>query len=223
MARRTCRVLVAVVLGYLAAAAAGHLLVLAGVGAARAAGRDPRQLRSGVRNFRVVDGALWAGGQPNDAGYQALAADGVTAVVDLRRGTFLDPVVDDPVRLASLGIRHVPLPITDGHAPAPGDVDALLAAMPAPPRITFVHCAAGVGRSTSVQMAYCARTGLPHGVFDQLAVGPPSLEQIAYVAGLAEGRPPGPAITYLSRHVVDGPRKVFGWIRRLARRPPAAT
>ncbi|NIS37454.1 MAG: dual specificity protein phosphatase family protein, partial [Actinobacteria bacterium] len=67
------------------------------------------------------------------------------------------------------------LPITDGHAPGPDEVEDLHAVTAAEPGITFLHCAAGVGRSTSLQMAYCARMDLPHTVHDQLAIGPASL------------------------------------------------
>ena len=57
----------------------------------------------------------------------------------------------------------------------------------ASPGKVFIHCQAGVGRTGSVVAAYQVRTGISSGVLpvvENLAIGPPTLEQLAYTVSL---------------------------------------
>ena len=201
--------------GYGSATILAHTFILAGVAVARVLRGDPRVPGPGIRNLRTVDDRLWVGSQPDKAAYRALAICGVSTVVNLREGTTADPVGDDPCAIARLGMRYVAIPIRDGCAPQQRDVAAFAQALDESPGITYMHCAAGVGRSTSLQMAYLAGSGRPYGVLDQLAVGPSSIEQIAFVASLRKrGGGVPPHLALLSR-VVDAPRRALGWARRL--------
>lgn len=203
--------------GYGAATLLTHIVILSGVVVARVVRGDPRVPRRGIRNFRTIDERLWAGSQPTAAAYRALAAEGVTTVVDLCVGTAADPAADDPAELARLGVAHVAIPIRDGHAPRSGDISAFVHAVDAAPGIAYVHCGAGVGRTASLQMAYLAAAGRPHGVLAQLAVGPPSIEQIGFVASLRGGGGRVPRHLVLLSRVVDAPRQALGGVRRLVR------
>jgi hypothetical protein len=63
-------------------------------------------------------------------------------------------------------------------------------------------------------MAYRAATGLDYGVPAQLAIGPPTVEQVYFVSRLGDDRQEGVGglIVYASR-VVDTPRSLLTWVR----------
>ena len=163
----------------------------------------------GIENFRAVDDHVWRGGSPSDDGYRALAALGVTTVVDLRSEH--DP--DDDGLLRGLGITLVRIPMGDGRAPTVAEVDTALAAIDESEGRVFVHCAAGVGRTGSVVGLYLLRNGAASrsgALARNLAVGPPSLEQIAFVLGAGNGTPhqPNDAVVAFSRFL-DAPRLLW--------------
>jgi protein tyrosine phosphatase (PTP) superfamily phosphohydrolase (DUF442 family) len=170
-----------------------------------------------IRHLRAVDDQLIFGAQPTAADYVGLAEQGVRIVIDLRTGTTADPRLDDVEFLGSLGIEYVSLPLTDGHAPSPELLEEFFAAVEGSPGRVYVHCAAGVGRTTSVEMAYRSRFGLEHSVIQQLAVGPPTIEQIWFVAGLRNGQPTKvPALVAMASRALDAPRHAVGWVRAVA-------
>ncbi|MFG3020304.1 hypothetical protein ACGFZQ_17440 [Streptomyces sp. NPDC048254] len=76
-----------------------------------------------------------------------------------------------------------------------------------------MHCGAGVGRTGTMAAAYLVETGQQSpgaAVRRNLAVGPPSIEQIYYGLSLGPGRmrqPPFPVVT-VSR-LVDAPRRLW--------------
>ena len=165
---------------------------------------------SGIDNLEAVDAKLWRGGAPSNDGYRALAASGATTVIDLRAEHGLDA---DAELVRSLGMNLVALPIRDGQTPTAAQVDAFLAAVENAPGRVFVHCGAGVGRTGTMVAAYLVSNGAVNGrgaLRRNLAVGPPSLEQVAFVAKLGPGRleRPGAIVRTLSR-VIDGPRRVW--------------
>jgi len=76
-----------------------------------------------------------------------------------------------------------------------------------------VHCGAGVGRTGAMVGAYQVAMGELSGadaLRRNLAVGPPSLEQILFVGRMDEDRleKPGAILTAVSR-VLDAPRRIW--------------
>jgi protein-tyrosine phosphatase len=167
---------------------------------------------SGVGNFRVVDRHLWRGAAPSPRGYEWLAAAGVRTVIDLRAEEDLD--VDED-RLHELGLQRVAIPMRDGQTPTQAEIDRFLTAVSTSPGPAFVHCGAGVGRTGTMVGVYLMGTGQADGwtaLRRNLAVGPPSLEQLAFVAGLDNGDRPGPVLVAASR-VLDAPRRLWSRLR----------
>ena len=190
---------------------AGNLAILGATAWARDSfpGADV-EAPEGIRKFAVVDDKVWRGAAPGREGYASLAERGVTTIVDLRAEENLHI---DEAYLEGLGLRYVPIPIRDGQSPSSGEVDRFLQAVKASDGITFVHCGAGVGRTGTMAGGYLVASGQAtskEALQRNLAVGPPSLEQVAFVAeldGSGVSRPNG-ALVAVSR-VLDAPRRLW--------------
>jgi uncharacterized protein (TIGR01244 family) len=191
-------------------------LLLTGV-AARLAGKDPRlhdDSWPGIPNLRQVDDRLLVGGQPSDEDYRALAAKGITLVIDLRPGTDTGPRADDEEHLAGLGMRYAAVPVIDGRAPTPSQTRRFLELVRSNNGQVFAHCGGGVGRASSIAASYLAANGENPSVLEQVATGPPTIEQIWYVAALAPNHPEhgtNPVVATISR-AVDMPRTIFNGV-----------
>ena len=167
---------------------------------------------TGVGNFRVVDSRLWRGAAPSSRGYESLAAAGARTVIDLRAEENLH--IDED-RVHRLGLERVAIPIRDGQTPTPAEIRQFMAAVAASTGPVFVHCGAGVGRTGTMVAAYLVANGESDewtAMRRNLAVGPPSLEQLAFVAGLDDGDRPGAVLTAVSR-ILDAPRRIWSGLR----------
>jgi protein-tyrosine phosphatase len=204
-------VLLKAVAGMVAFLLLGNLAILAASLWARETTAAPKpEALPGVDNLQAVDERLWRGAAPSTEGYRALASAGTTTVVDLRAEEGLD---DDVRTVTELGMNLVRLPVRDGQVPSAEKIEAFLAATAEPGARVFVHCGAGVGRTGAVVGAYLVAKGEsdgPAALRRNLAVGPPSLEQVAFVAALRgqELERPNPVVTGVSR-VLDAPRRLW--------------
>jgi protein-tyrosine phosphatase len=188
----------------------GNLLIFAAfkILAATDAARPLAPL-PGIKNLTEVDASMWRGSAPSRAGYAALAEEGVKTIVDLRA----EDLHFQARYIESLGMDLVRVPVRDGQAPTPSQVAQFLGAVRNSDGLVYIHCGAGVGRTGTMAAAYLVRErGMSPmaALARNLAVGPPSLEQIAYVAGLEPDSPTtaNSVFTALSR-VLDAPRRIW--------------
>ena len=212
--RRWRRRVLRLALGFAALLALGNLLILAASALAKTSAPPPAldvpDDVAAIHNFEAVDATLWRGGAPRADDYRALARAGVTMVVDLRAEE--DVVVPEEL-LAELGLTRVAIPIRDGQSPTTAQVQRFLAAVDASDGTVYLHCGAGVGRTGTMAAAYSVSRG--GGGWDamraNLAVGPPSLEQLAFAASLHTGETPvrpNVAVVAVSR-MIDAPRRIW--------------
>ena len=208
--RRIATIAKVVVVAVVVLIAAGNLLI---VGASewlrQTSGGAPTSM-DGVSNLRVVDDHVWRGAAPTRDGYRSLADAGVETIVDLRAE---EDVAVDTSLLHELGLRRVTIPVRDGQAPSAGDVERFLSVVAGADGLVFLHCGAGVGRTGAMAAAYLSATDQADGsesVLANLAIGPPSLEQLAFVADLDDAHVPrpNPAVVAVSR-VLDAPRRLW--------------
>lgn len=208
--RMTLRVMRNVFLILLAFIATGNLAILGANLLARATVEqiDVPEI-SGVDNLAAVDDHLWRGAAPTADGLRGLAEHGVKTIVDLRAER--DVRVNERL-LDDLGLDRVSIPVRDGQAPPTEDVDEFLRVVSMSKGRVFVHCGAGVGRTGTMAGAYLVgMKGVSsfEAVQRNLAVGPPSLEQIGFVSELDGGvETPSTPLTLMSR-VIDGPRRIW--------------
>jgi len=204
-ARRSLAVVLRVALALVAVLLVGNAAILGtSLWARQTTEMQPLDL-AGIRKGVVVDDHLWRGAAPSVEGYESLAAAGVTMVIDLRGDSEQSRAVD---ALDDLGVEAVRIPIRDGQLPTTDDVNRFLEAVGRSTGPVYVHCGAGVGRTGAMVAAYqaAAEASGPGLARRNLAVGPPSLEQIAYAA--KGGERPNPIVVGASR-MLDAPRRIF--------------
>ena len=192
----------------------GNLAILAAtVWAKRTTPPKPLPAVDGTKHLHAVDAGLWRGSAPSRDGYATLADRGVRVIVDLRAEEHRRV---DEAFLAGLGVELVRIPIRDGQTPTTTQVEQFFVRSRTGDGIVFVHCGAGVGRTGTVVGAHLVRTGSAtpgDALRRNLAVGPPSLEQIWYVARLGHGfTRPNIVVRALSR-TLDAPRRLWSRLR----------
>ncbi|MGH9274008.1 MAG: protein-tyrosine phosphatase family protein, partial [Acidimicrobiales bacterium] len=131
-------------------------------------------------------------------------------VIDLRAEEDLRIPTD---LLADLDLTRVAIPIRDGQTPTDGQVQRFLDAVDSSDGTVYLHCGAGVGRTGTMAAVYRVSRGGGgwSAMRANLAVGPPSLEQLAYAAALDAGEAPerpNLALVAVSR-TLDAPRRIF--------------
>jgi protein tyrosine phosphatase (PTP) superfamily phosphohydrolase (DUF442 family) len=214
---RPLRPVLVVLAGWLGLFLAVNLVIMVAGLAARWADKDPRIDDDGwpdITNLRLAGDRVLVGGATSAEQYRELADRGVTLVIDMRTGSRSDTTTDDPELLAELGVDHARVPISDGRAPTPAQTRRFLELVDGADGLVFAHCGGGVGRSTSIAATYEAALGQDPSVLEQVATGPPTIEQIWYVGTLQPNEPEhgiSPVIAVGSR-IVDFPRRVYGLI-----------
>jgi protein-tyrosine phosphatase len=163
----------------------------------------------GVDNLVAVDDRLWRSAAPSDEAYEGLAAHDVRTIVDLRSG---DGSPVDEALLERLDIDLVHIPVRDGQIPSKAEVDEFLDVVQDSPGRVLVHCGAGVGRTGAMVAAYRSATGLGGGtdaMRQNLAVGPPSLEQLVFASRIEGGASRPPLAVVVTSRVLDAPRRLW--------------
>jgi protein tyrosine phosphatase (PTP) superfamily phosphohydrolase (DUF442 family) len=103
-----------------------------------------------LKNFGVVDGHIFRGGQPSEEEYVQLKALGVKAVIDLR----LDAKSRSRERAEAAGLTYINIPI-DGHGtPTDDQAVAFIKAVDGAGGSVYVHCAGGRHRTGSMIAVY---------------------------------------------------------------------
>jgi protein-tyrosine phosphatase len=174
---------------------------------------EPLASVAGVKHLHAVDTRVWRSSAPSRDAYAAVAGRGVRTVIDLRAERDLR---DDSSHLAAHSVELVRLPIRDGQTPTPTQVETALSVIRSSEGIVLVHCGAGVGRTGTIAAAYLVDTGAAtprQAVSRNLAVGPPSLEQIWYVANLDHGFEQPPFAVKVVSRTLDAPRRIWSRVR----------
>ena len=125
---------------------------------ARETGAQPAQ-RPGLRNYGVVNGQIYRGGQPENAGFAELKKIGIDIVVNLRHEP--DEIARERALVEAQGIRYVSIPWRGKQDPNTEQVAEFLELIrDNAARKVFVHCERGAER-TGVMVA-CYRMSRDH-------------------------------------------------------------
>lgn len=128
----------------LRAGALASLILLAAAGVDLSAQPVEKPSVDGVRNFARVDQTVATGGATTPAAMPALAAQGYTTVINLRRASEAGADLDaSRVAAEAAGLRYVSLPF-DGKNPDGATIEAFLRLVQDPAnQPTFIHCSSG--------------------------------------------------------------------------------
>lgn len=126
-------------------------LVFALSPAALAQKKDSQSATVKIKNFGQMDERFFRGARPTDADLKALAAMGVTTIIDLTDNSreYEQPAV------AAAGLRYVNIPMVDKSYPSMDQINEFMKVVndPATGKF-FVHCAGGRHRTGVVGAVY---------------------------------------------------------------------
>jgi len=120
--------------------------------AALAAGAEEKD--HGILHAKHPEPVVLFGGQPTEEPLQALAADGLSVVLDLRSESE-DRGFDESAALQDLGVSYVTIPVDADRLEQPETFERFIEAMKNAEGPTLVHCASG-NRVGALYYAYLA-------------------------------------------------------------------
>jgi protein tyrosine/serine phosphatase len=104
-----------------------------------------------ISNFGQMDERFFRGGQPKEQEYKALAAIGITTVIDLRN----DPKDYAKTSAEALGMRYINIPMSDKQYPPTAKIEEFLKLVDDPTTGKFyVHCRGGRHRTGVMGAVY---------------------------------------------------------------------
>ena len=118
---------------------------------ATALAQETQTSKVSIANFGQMDDRFFRGGQPKEEDYKALAAIGITTVIDLRN----DPKDYAKTTAEALGMRYINIPMSDKQYPATAKIDEFLKLDEDPATGKFyVHCKGGRHRTGVMGAVY---------------------------------------------------------------------
>jgi len=127
------------------------VLILAVSGISFGKGKESKFPNVKIKNFGQMDDRFFRGARPEDGDYAALAALGITTIIDLTDNSkeYEQPAVE------RAGLRYVNIPMVDKSYPSIAQVNEFLKVVndPAIGKF-FVHCAGGRHRTGVVGAVY---------------------------------------------------------------------
>ncbi|MCB1561754.1 MAG: hypothetical protein KDI75_11790 [Xanthomonadales bacterium] len=103
---------------------------------------SPSAAESALANYRQPAAGLFTGGQPEQAEWQALAAAGITTVINLR-GAEETPDRDEAAEVSAQGMRYLNIPVAGAADVNDATADRLWWAIREAGGPVLVHCASG--------------------------------------------------------------------------------
>ena len=127
------------------------VLIFAVSGISFGKGKESKFPNVKIKNFGQMDDRFFRGARPEDGDYAALAALGITTIIDLTDNSkeYEQPAVE------RAGLRYVNIPMVDKSYPSIAQVNEFLKVVndPATGKF-FVHCAGGRHRTGVVGAVY---------------------------------------------------------------------
>jgi len=113
--------------------------------------QEAQTSKGSISNFGQMDDRFFRGGQPKEEDYKALAAIGITTVIDLRN----DPKEFAKTTAEALGMRYINIPMSDKQYPATAKIEEFLKLVEDPATGKFyVHCKGGRHRTGVMGAVY---------------------------------------------------------------------
>ena len=155
-------------------------MVISLASASFAKSKNPNFPNIKIKNFGQMDERFYRGARPKDEDLKALAALGVTTVIDLTDNSreYEQPAVE------AAGLRYVNIPMTDKSYPDMAQVNEFLKVIDDPATGKFfVHCAGGRHRTGVVGAVY--RFTRYHWNLEQVLT---EMEQFDFSSGYGHGK-----------------------------------